>query len=98
MKKLFLIGLGFVLAVAVFGVAGFAYAQTQEPPEDPGSASPEFPYGRGGWSRGARGGMMGQGAVWPKCHDWSKGHTVGAHITHIALQFPGQFAFGDSCS
>ncbi len=33
MKKLVLIGLGFVLAVAVFGVAGFAYAQTQEPPE-----------------------------------------------------------------
>ena len=59
MKKLFLIGLGFVLAVAVFGVAGFAYAQTQEPPETQSADGSEFPFGRGGWSRGSRGGMRG---------------------------------------
>lgn len=59
MKKLVLIGLGFVLAVAVFGVAGFAYAQTQEPPEPQNADGSEFPNGRGGWSRGTRGGMQG---------------------------------------
>ena len=59
MKKLFLIGFGFVLAVAVFGVAGFAYAQTQEPPEPQSAESPEFPFGRGGWSRSSRDGMQG---------------------------------------
>jgi len=32
-KKVLLILTGFVLAVAVFGVAGFAYAQTQNPPD-----------------------------------------------------------------
>ncbi len=58
MKKLFLIGIGFVLAVAVFGVAGFAYAQTQYPPEPPDPDGPEFPYGRGGWSRRSRGATM----------------------------------------
>jgi hypothetical protein len=58
MKKLFLIGLGFVLAVAVFGVAGFVYAQTQEPPEPQTVEEGEFP-GHGGWGRGFRGGMMG---------------------------------------
>ncbi len=59
MKKLFMIGLGFVLAVAVFGAAGFAYAQTQEPPDPQSADGPDFPYGRGGWSRGSRSGMMG---------------------------------------
>jgi len=59
MKKLILIGLGFVLAVAVFGVAGFAYAQTQEPPQPENTEGPEFPFGRGEWSRGSRGGMQG---------------------------------------
>jgi hypothetical protein len=59
MKKLLLIGIGFVLAIAVFGVAGFALAQTQEPPETETAEGPEFPYGRGGWSRGSHGGMMG---------------------------------------
>ncbi len=63
MKKLFLIGIGFALAVAVFGVAGFAYAQTQYPPEPQTTDGPEFPYGRAGWSRGSRGGTMdGQSA------------------------------------
>ena len=61
MKKLFLIGLGFALAVVVFGVAGFAYAQTQEPPDTQTTDGPDFPYGRAGRSRGARGGMMDQG-------------------------------------
>lgn len=56
MKKLFLIGVGFVLAVAIFGVAGFAYAQTQNPPTTDG---PEFPYGRAGLSRGSHGSMVG---------------------------------------
>ena len=32
LKKMLLILTGFVLAVAVFAVAGFAYAQTQDPP------------------------------------------------------------------
>lgn len=66
MKKLFLIGVGIVLAVAIFGVAGFAYAQTlelsatqvQEPPEPLITDGPEFPYGRAGWCRGSRGGNM----------------------------------------
>lgn len=61
MKKLFLIGIGFALAVVVFGVAGFVYAQVQDPPVDPVTEGTEFPYGRGGGSRGARGGMMGRG-------------------------------------
>jgi hypothetical protein len=67
MKKLFLIGVGFVLAVAFFGVAGFAYAQNlgsdsvqaQEPPEPQTPEGPEFPYGRAYWGRGSRGSMMG---------------------------------------
>lgn len=58
MKKLFLIGLGFVMAVAVFGVAGFAYAQTQEPPDAATVEDTELP-GRGNWGRGSRGGLMG---------------------------------------
>jgi hypothetical protein len=58
MKKLFLLGIGFALAVAVLGVAGFAYAQVQGPSEDPTTEGAEFPYGRGGWGRGAHGGMM----------------------------------------
>lgn len=33
LKKFLLVLSGFVLAVAVFGVAGFAYAQTQTPPD-----------------------------------------------------------------
>lgn len=62
MKKLILIGLGFILAVAVFGVAGYAYAQTQEPPESETTESTIFPHGRGGWGRGAQAGMMGSDA------------------------------------
>jgi hypothetical protein len=61
MKKLFLIGIGFALAVAIFGLAGFAVAQTQQPPDTESAESSEFPYGRGGRSRGAQGGMMEMG-------------------------------------
>jgi hypothetical protein len=61
MKKLFLIGVGFALAVTIFGVAGFAYAQVQEPPEDPVTEGAEFPYGRAEWGRGTRGGKMERG-------------------------------------
>lgn len=61
MKKLLLIGLGFALAVTVLGIAGFAYAQAQEPPETQKSAGSEFPYGRSGWSRGSNGGRMSFG-------------------------------------
>jgi len=67
MKKLFLIGFGFVLAVVFFGLAGFAYAhnlgsdsvQVLEPPEPQKPEGPEFPYGRAYWGRGSRGSMMG---------------------------------------
>jgi hypothetical protein len=45
------------------GIAGFSYAQTQDPPETPSVGEPEFPYGRGGLGRGSRGGMMGFGSV-----------------------------------
>jgi len=41
MKNTLLIVSGFVVAVLVFGVAGFAYAQSQTPP------TPEYPYGPG---------------------------------------------------
>ena len=59
MKKLLLIGIGFVLAVAVFGVAGFAYAQTEQPPEPQTAGEAKFPYDRAGWSRASRGARMG---------------------------------------
>jgi hypothetical protein len=62
LKKALLVLTGFVLAVVVFGVAGFAYAQTQTPPD----AEYPCPYcdtaddyvGRG---RGMRGGGFGSG-------------------------------------
>lgn len=41
MKKILLIAVGFMVAVLVFGVAGFAYAQSQNPPTS------EFPYAHG---------------------------------------------------
>ena len=41
MKKILLVVAGFVVATLVFGVAGFAYAQSQTPP------TPEYPYGPG---------------------------------------------------
>ena len=41
MKKILLVAVGFMVAVSVFGVAGFAYAQNQTPP------APEYPYGPG---------------------------------------------------
>lgn len=44
MKKLLLIGIGFVLAVAVFAGAGLVYAQTQNPPSPP-FAGPGSPMG-----------------------------------------------------
>ena len=65
-KKLLLVLTGFVLAAVVFSVAGFAYAQTQNPP-DADSVCPfcdadEGFTGRGGMMRGGnwggRGGMM----------------------------------------
>lgn len=62
-KKLLLVLTGFVLAMAVFGVAGFAYAQTQDPP-DPDALCPYCGTGEGytgrggGMSQGSRGGMM----------------------------------------
>lgn len=69
MKKIGLIGVGFVLAAAMFGVAGFAFAQTLPPDslqpqilsDSQTTDSPEFPYGRAGWSRGTNGSMMGFG-------------------------------------
>ena len=58
MKKLLVISAIVVLAVLVLGVAGFAYAQSQNPPR------PDYPYGRGmmgGWgNRGSGPGMMGR--------------------------------------
>ena len=61
MKKFLLVVVGFMVAVFVFGVAGFAYAQSQTPP------TPEYPYGPGmmsdgysrGYDRGYGHGMMG---------------------------------------
>jgi CO/xanthine dehydrogenase Mo-binding subunit len=65
MKKILLIAVGFMVAVFVFGMAGFAYAQSQTPP------TPEYPYGPGmhamrgvegmpgGYGRGYGHGMMG---------------------------------------
>jgi len=41
MKKILLVVAGFGVATLVFGVAGFAYAQSQIPP------TPEYPYGPG---------------------------------------------------
>lgn len=57
MKKFLVISAVVLLAVAVFGVAGFAYAQTQTPP------NPDAPfYGPGMMRRGGGfgGGMMGR--------------------------------------
>ena len=57
MKKILLITVGFMVAILVFGVAGFAYAQSQTPP------TPEYPFGSGmmggGYGRGYGRGMMG---------------------------------------
>jgi hypothetical protein len=59
MKKILLVAVGFMIAVSVFGVAGFAYAQNQTPP------APDYPYGHGmmsdydGFGRGYGHGMMG---------------------------------------
>ena len=58
LKKFLLVLTGFVLAVAVFSVAGFAYAQTQTPPD----ANYPCPYcdtteGHNGRGRGMRGGF-----------------------------------------
>jgi len=65
-KKLALVLTGFVLAAVVFGVVGFAYAQTQNPPDADGICpfcdDAEGDVGRGGMMRGsdwmAHGGMM----------------------------------------
>jgi len=61
MKKLILIGLGFAIAITVFGIAGFAYAQAQEPPDTQTSDKSELPYGSSGWSRVSNGGRMSFG-------------------------------------
>jgi hypothetical protein len=59
MKKMLLVFAGFVVAVSVFSVAGFAFAQSQTPP------FPEYPYGPGmmneydGYGPGSDHGMMG---------------------------------------
>ena len=46
MKKLLSIGIGFVLAIAVFAIAGLTYAQTQGPPDVPaqGAENPLHDY------------------------------------------------------
>ena len=83
MKKLLLIGVGFALAVVIFGVAGFAYAQVQEPPETPATEGAEFPYGRANQGRGSRGGMMsGKGDFSPGAmlgFDLNEGETGPLH-------------------
>jgi len=53
MKKLLFIVAGFVLAVAVFGVAGLVYAQTTD---DPAAPCPYCGTGEGYGMRGGRGG------------------------------------------
>ena len=64
LKKSLLVLTGFVLAIAVFGVAGFAYAQVQTPP------NPEYPCpycettdGYVGRGRGMHGGGFGSGMM-----------------------------------
>lgn len=65
-KKLAFILIGFILAAVVFGAAGFAYAQTQNPPDADGLCpfcdGAEGYVGRGsmmrGGGRGTYGGMM----------------------------------------
>ena len=68
MKKVVLIGTGILLAVTLFGIVGFAYAQSIYPesllPQMPAqlqpSDSPEFPYGCAGWGRATKNGMNGR--------------------------------------
>lgn len=63
MKKILLVVAGFLVAVLVFGLAGFAFAQSQTPP------TPEYPYGRGmmaendGFGRGMMGSYGGHGMM-----------------------------------
>ena len=58
-KKLLLVLTGFILAVVVFGAAGFVYAQTQNPP-DLDDVCPFCGTGEGYAGRGQRGsGMLG---------------------------------------
>jgi len=79
MKKILLVAVGFIMAVSVFGVAGFAYAQNQTPP------TPDYPYGpgmmsgydgdgyghgmMGGYGRGYGHGMMGWNGEFGPMHD-----------------------------
>lgn len=66
MKKLLLIALGAALAILVLGVAGIAFAQTQNPPS--GLAPNSAPFGgmgrwngggmMGGWNQGTQSGFM----------------------------------------
>lgn len=60
MKKALAVGAVVVVALLVLGVSGFAYAQSQNPP------NPAYPFGRGmmgGWGRGMMGGGM-MGGAW----------------------------------
>jgi hypothetical protein len=59
MKKLWIIGIFAALALIVFGVAGFAYAQSQNPRTPSNSTS----YGRGMMGAGARSGNAGRGMM-----------------------------------
>lgn len=77
MKNILYIVVGFMVAVLVFGVAGYAYAQSQTPP------IPEYPYGPGmhamrgvegmggGYGHGMMGGsgMMGWNDEYGPMHD-----------------------------
>ena len=81
MKKILLVAVGFMIAVSVFGVAGFAYAQNQTPPV------PEYPYSPGmmgandgfgsgyghgmmaGYGRGYGHGMMGWNGEYGPMHE-----------------------------
>lgn len=57
MKKLMLVSLIVIVAVMVLGTAGFAYAQTQQPP------SGDYGTGMMGGGRGMRGGAFGAGMM-----------------------------------
>ena len=50
LKNLLFIGVGFIVAIAVLGVAGFAYAQSQTPPAPDSTWAPGYGRGMmGGW-------------------------------------------------
>lgn len=63
MKKVTLVIVGVLMLFAIFGAAGFAYAQSQNPQD--GAAPYEFGPGRGMMGRFGQGGMMGSGTNGP---------------------------------